>query len=470
MLEINSLYKNEYGDLFYDVMPCTRRGIIALAPHKEELKKGSFLIKTDEDFDDTKYITSPSSKAFTITLSVKGWSEGKTQRIENSSFELEKQGWSYIVTPYLAEEDLDAIAEAGFVKIKDGGIEAGAAIFTCGKTPTAPIRMNIFKFKSEESAKDKGFKLASSELIKSDNAINYVPAILIHDVPSDWTIAQAYVRGHFNLYGLIFEDDESLTEEDFECFKSRGIFVSDPEKHPLDKQSLKKRNEELKRFFDIPEAKPSSQYSKPKKKVYRKQKPIKKTAAGSIQVEWDGLRFRSRAEAQYAVEFKAWKRDFIYEFEGFNLPNGKRYLPDYYMDKVRIQRSSSFEYLDELVLEVKGKPTLSDYEFEKLTGFMDLEEYPLLVLGAVPKGNNLDEVFDLLERRHSDHPHLFDLWELDESSSLVYPGISKNGEFTLYTDRNSSDMDRKQTWLGYKSALQARWEWGEEPQIFTKYA
>ena len=100
------------------------------------------------DFDGSSDIQIPPGTGFSVTLSVEGWSGSTTQRVSNVNFEPEAQGWSYLVTPYPAQSDIEAIGKAKFVGIMDGGIEQGAAIFTCGKTPTGVIRMNILKFKT----------------------------------------------------------------------------------------------------------------------------------------------------------------------------------------------------------------------------------------------------------------------------------------------------------------------------------
>jgi hypothetical protein len=49
----------------------------------------------------------------------------------------------------------------------------------------------------------------------------------------------------------------------------------------------------------------------------------------AIETKYDGRHFRSRAEARWAVFFKALKIPYEYEPEGFVLPDGRRYLPDF---------------------------------------------------------------------------------------------------------------------------------------------
>lgn len=49
----------------------------------------------------------------------------------------------------------------------------------------------------------------------------------------------------------------------------------------------------------------------------------------AIETEYNGYKFRSRTEAKWAVFFDALGVDYEYEPEGYELPNGERYLPDF---------------------------------------------------------------------------------------------------------------------------------------------
>jgi hypothetical protein len=49
----------------------------------------------------------------------------------------------------------------------------------------------------------------------------------------------------------------------------------------------------------------------------------------AIQTRYADYLFRSRLEARWAVFFDAMKLDWRYEPEGYILPNGERYLPDF---------------------------------------------------------------------------------------------------------------------------------------------
>lgn len=46
---------------------------------------------------------------------------------------------------------------------------------------------------------------------------------------------------------------------------------------------------------------------------------------------YNGILFRSRTEARWAVYFDQMKIPYRYELEGFELSNGQKYLPDFYL-------------------------------------------------------------------------------------------------------------------------------------------
>ncbi len=51
----------------------------------------------------------------------------------------------------------------------------------------------------------------------------------------------------------------------------------------------------------------------------------------AIQTRYNGCRFRSRLEARYAVLFDHLEIKWDYEPEGFEFPDGRRYLPDFWL-------------------------------------------------------------------------------------------------------------------------------------------
>ena len=113
-----------------------------------------------------------------------------------------------------------------------------------------------------------------------------------------------------------------------------------------------------------------------------------------IQTEYNGYLFRSRLEARWAVFFDACGVDYEYEPEGYKLDNGLLYLPDFLLHGVDGRDGG------DLFVEVKGKMT--DRDAQKInsfvnTGFPDTEyvhksETATLVVGAIPAGDDIDDV------------------------------------------------------------------------------
>lgn len=65
----------------------------------------------------------------------------------------------------------------------------------------------------------------------------------------------------------------------------------------------------------------------------------------AIETEYKGYRFRSRLEARWAVFFEKAEISYQYEPEGFQLKDGKNYLPDFLLTN------------EDIWVEVKGRPT-----------------------------------------------------------------------------------------------------------------
>lgn len=112
----------------------------------------------------------------------------------------------------------------------------------------------------------------------------------------------------------------------------------------------------------------------------------------AIETYYKGYRFRSRLEARWAVFFDALGVEYEYEPEGFELPSGKMYLPDF---KVKCwgKRGNKSGPPTDLWIEVKGNMTQGDsdrikefafagfaVEYCAITecpGFIDGNYYPL---------------------------------------------------------------------------------------------
>lgn len=82
----------------------------------------------------------------------------------------------------------------------------------------------------------------------------------------------------------------------------------------------------------------------------------------AIDTHYNGYKFRSRLEARWAVYFDQLNIEYQYEVEGFVLPSGKQYLPDFYLPQHQFfceikPFSQSDDRWEELVLHTK-KPLI----------------------------------------------------------------------------------------------------------------
>lgn len=78
----------------------------------------------------------------------------------------------------------------------------------------------------------------------------------------------------------------------------------------------------------------------------------------AIETEYNGLKFRSRLEARWAIAFDAMNLEYEYEPEGYELENGEKYLPDFYLTKL------------DTYVEVKGKRPGYENEITRLKKFI----------------------------------------------------------------------------------------------------
>ena len=94
--------------------------------------------------------------------------------------------------------------------------------------------------------------------------------------------------------------------------------------------------------------------------IYRFRKRGDKIEIKPLETIYNGYRFRSRLEAKWAVFFDESGIEYEYEPQGFELPDGQKYLPDFYLTNVYPRWSNH----SGLWLEVKG--LLSDIDYSKI--------------------------------------------------------------------------------------------------------
>ena len=242
----------------------------------------------------------------------------------------------------------------------------------------------------------------------------------------------------------------------------------------------------------------------------------------AIETEYNGYRFRSRLEARWAVFFDALGVEYEYEPEGFELPSGKRYLPDFrvrcngvrgfcssydagdlcgccrhnggYLDSYAYQgdcmhalnavgnadndglccscdnfKDNSFD----LYIEVKGSMTQKDadriIEFAGVSridysyGTDNDRVHPILVVGNVPR-----DFYDMCNQ--ADEPmngvniYPYNYETIDGDYFGAYPTAFRGRFYLMGADSNYTDsIGIKSLNAALKIARQARFEHGETP-------
>lgn len=91
-----------------------------------------------------------------------------------------------------------------------------------------------------------------------------------------------------------------------------------------------------------------------------------------IETIYKGYRFRSRLEARWAVFFDHLRIRYEYEPEGYEMDDGTRYLPDFYLPE--------FGYY----VEVKGMNHHLVQDMRKLRKFVKEKKTALIILSDIP--------------------------------------------------------------------------------------
>lgn len=103
----------------------------------------------------------------------------------------------------------------------------------------------------------------------------------------------------------------------------------------------------------------------------------------AIETKYKGYRFRSRLEARWAVFFDKMGIKYEYELEGFKLPSGKGYLPDFFLPAL------------DAYVEVKPTDRMPYAELSKMVEFALEGDHQLLLIAGTPT----NEAMYLINRR-----------------------------------------------------------------------
>jgi hypothetical protein len=106
---------------------------------------------------------------------------------------------------------------------------------------------------------------------------------------------------------------------------------------------------------------------------------IAKPLIAPIKTEYAGVLFRSRLEARWAVYLDDIGVRWLYEYEGFEFSNGKRYLPDFFLPEL------------DVYLEIKRYGVASTEEQDKCAWLAEGTHRRVLLACGLPKFGNWDD-------------------------------------------------------------------------------
>ena len=180
----------------------------------------------------------------------------------------------------------------------------------------------------------------------------------------------------------------------------------------------------------------------------------------SIQTEYDGHLFRSRLEARWAVFFKSAGIKYKYEEEGFSLPSGRSFLPDFYLPHIGGRCYGG------LYVEVKGE--LSDEDYEKIDEFANIDrshhgDYleqsnSIIIVGKVPIS------WKQCSELQSNDPRFWSFRNIDADDYTAFFYHNPDGSVGLIGADAVSSFEGF-SWFDehFQKAAYARFEYGEKP-------
>lgn len=156
-----------------------------------------------------------------------------------------------------------------------------------------------------------------------------------------------------------------------------------------------------------------------------------------IQTRYKGYHFRSRLEARWAVFFDALGIEWEYEPEGFELPDGTRYLPDFCLTGTGYRQGQG--------LYVEVKPTRDLSSFTKARAFSAASGAEILCAGGMP-----------------DHINFPTFIEGGDAGGVEFTSCSKYGPiFWAPGVEYWMPCDNVSPWEAIAAARSARFEHGE---------
>lgn len=150
------------------------------------------------------------------------------------------------------------------------------------------------------------------------------------------------------------------------------------------------------------------------------------TGLRAIKTEYKGVTFRSRAEARWAVLFDLVEVNWLYEYEGYDLPSGW-YLPDFWLPTLQIfaeVKGVASQFTSDAMDKARHLARLSGRTVMLCSDLFDL---PNSLIPAVDAQDELVYV-DLMMSHHKGRPW----YEVDGDSTL--------------TELFANGIDARQSW------------------------
>ena len=204
-----------------------------------------------------------------------------------------------------------------------------------------------------------------------------------------------------------------------------------------------------------------------------------------IETMYKGYRFRSRLEARWAVFLDTLGVTWEYEPEGFWLPSGKMYLPDFRVACYGTRGDCYDEPSFPLYIEVKGVMTIEDAEkIREFSGLSEIDKYfenynptkempviknSVLIVGNIPEqtdrygcGGTSSTRFGSYKQMNGIDIYPFNYETIDGDHFAAYP-TARRGRFYLMGDDSSyvDEEGERLMDLALNKARQARFEHGE---------
>ena len=180
----------------------------------------------------------------------------------------------------------------------------------------------------------------------------------------------------------------------------------------------------------------------------------------AIETVYNGYKFRSRLEARWAVFFDEMKIEYEYELEGYKLPSGLCYLPDF--------------RLPELGVFVEVKPSfeaITDDDIKKMLMFSSEKSIQLLLIVGTPTKQKMSIMNngDYAEELEYIHENLigenlnekFKIYLEDNAVNIKIDSISR--KYVLIDDAESTGghLAKRRFDKALLMAKQARFEFGK---------